>query len=153
MLCDPLGGRDPQVGNHYCTVRLHCGMERSRQDKTAAEKLELLNLHKMLPAVCQRQAAQTLGISSRFLQNFLKNETAIQAEGQNCQTAKHNRVGKDEEVENALFAWFKFVRNNNAPVDEPILMQKAKAIAQPAEHDDFKATDGCSFFVGSMNTI
>ena len=51
-------------------------------------------------------------------------------------------VGKDEEVEKALFAWFKFARNNNAPVDGPILMQKANAIAQAAGHDDFKVTDG-----------
>jgi len=38
----------------------------------------------------------------------------VQAEGQDCSTTNCKRVGKDEEVENAFFAWLKFSCGKNA---------------------------------------
>ena len=45
---------------------------------------------------------------------------------------KRKRSGKDEDVEKALFDWFKFTRQRNAPVNGPILMEKANNIADAA---------------------
>lgn len=117
-------------------------MKRTRQEKTMVEKVELLNRFKALPPLSQREAAEKLGISRGFLQNLLKNEAAICAEDQGSSAAKRKRAGKDQDVEDALYEWFKFARSKNVPVNGPIIMQKANNIAVDAGHDDFKATDG-----------
>ena len=53
-------------------------MNRSRRhDKTAAEKLELLDRYKTSTFMSQREAADRLGISRGCLQGLIKNEALI----------------------------------------------------------------------------
>lgn len=117
-------------------------MKKTRNDRTIAEKLELLDRYKTLSHFSQREAAERLGITRGFLQGLLKNEAAIRAAQPFVSGVKRKRSGKDEEVEKALFDWFKFIRQKNCPVNGPILMEKANKIAEAAGHIDFKATEG-----------
>ena len=117
-------------------------MNRSRRhDKTAAEKLELFNRYKTFTFMSQREAADRLGISRGRLQGLTKNEALIRS-SDTASGIKRKRSGKDEDVGKALFDWFQFTRLRNAPVNGPILMEKANNIADAAGHANFKATDG-----------
>ena len=73
----------------------------------------------------EREAADRLGISRGCLQGLIKNEALIRS-SDTASGMKRKRSGKDEDVEKALFDWFKFTRQRNAPVNGPILMEKAK---------------------------
>ena len=117
-------------------------MKRARQEKTLAEKVELLNQLKDLPALSQREAAERLGVLRGFLQNLLKNEDAIVTEDQASRTIKRKRGGKDQEVEDALYKWFKFARSKNVPINGPIMIEKAINIAAAAHHDGFRTAEG-----------
>ena len=119
-------------------------MKKARKDKTIAEKLDLLDRYKTFSLVSQREAAERLGVSRGLLQGLIKNEATIRAAAaaSSVSEVKRKRSGKDEEVEKALFDWFKFTRQRNAPVNGPILMEKANKIAEAAGHSDFKATEG-----------
>ena len=54
-------------------------MKKTMNDRTIAEKLELLDSYKTLSHFSQREAAERLGITRGFLQGLLKNEAAIRA--------------------------------------------------------------------------
>ena len=88
----------------------------------------------------QREAAERLGVSRALLQGLIKNEATIRAAAaaSSVSGVKWKRSGKDEEVEKALFDWFKFTCQRNALVNDPILMEKANKIAEAARHSDFK---------------
>ena len=83
------------------------------------------------------------------MQGLIKNKAFICATAAAAAAAepsakgvKCKRSGKDEEVEKALFDWFKFIRLRNAPVNGPILIEKANKIAEASGHTNFKATEG-----------
>uniref|UniRef100_A0A0L8GCD0 Uncharacterized protein n=1 Tax=Octopus bimaculoides TaxID=37653 RepID=A0A0L8GCD0_OCTBM len=54
-------------------------MKRERQDKSMAEKIQLLECYKALGKTIQLEAAQSLGISRSLLQYLLKNEDNLHA--------------------------------------------------------------------------
>ena len=60
---------------------------------------------------------------------MIKNEAVIHATVAAAEPfasgVKRKRLGKDEEVEKALFDWFKFIRQKNALINGPILMDTA----------------------------
>jgi hypothetical protein len=55
---------------------------------------------------------------------------------------KRERSGKDNQVESALKIWFSKVREKNAPINGPIMCQKAEELAKTMGKEDFVATDG-----------
>jgi hypothetical protein len=54
---------------------------------------------------------------------------------------KRKRVGKEEEVEEALKQWFTNVRQKDVRVTGPLLRQKAEDLAKKIGKDDFVATE------------
>ena len=52
------------------------------------------------------------------------------------------RQGNYEDLETALFCWFREARNQNAPFSGPIMLEKAKFFAHPLGIDDFKQSTG-----------
>ena len=81
----------------------HCRTKRVRQDRTTAEKLELLDRYKTFFFLSQRGTAERLGITRGFLQGLIKNEAVIRATVAAAETlpdrVKRKRLGKDEEVD------------------------------------------------------
>ncbi len=67
-------------------------------------------------------------------------EIQVAAE-EGTKSRRRRRSGKDEDVEEALFKWFQYARGKHAPVDGPILCQKAEEIAEEIGKE-FKATAG-----------
>jgi len=53
---------------------------------------------------------------------------------------KRKRVGKEEEIEEALKQWFTKVREKNTRVTGPLLRQKAEDIVTKMDKNDFVAT-------------
>ena len=125
-----------------CTV-VYERMKKARKDKTIAEKLDLLDRYKTFSLMSQREAAERLGVSRGSLQGLIKNKATIRAAtaASSVSGVKRKRSGKDE-MEKALFDWFRFTRQRNPPVNGPILMEKENKIAEAAGHSDFKATEG-----------
>ena len=119
-------------------------MKKARKDITIAEKLDVLDRYNAFSLVSQRETAERLGDSRGLLQGLIKNEAIIRAApaASSVNGVKRKRSGKDEEVEKALFDWFKFTLQKNAPVNGPILIEEANKIAEGAGHSDFQATKG-----------
>ncbi|KAK7089676.1 hypothetical protein V1264_024177 [Littorina saxatilis] len=118
--------------------------KRKRQDRTAEEKLELIDKFKALPSCTMRESAAQLGVNRGFLTNILKNEDSVRKEcaTQDSQQRKRLRHGKDKDVEDGLFQWFQKMRAKNAPIHGPLLCTKAEELATALGHTEFKPTDG-----------
>ena len=68
----------------------------------------------------------------------LQNETSLFGPSE----SKRHRHGKDQEIEEGLWKWFKFAQSRNASVNGPILMQKAEEISKRLGHTEFTASEG-----------
>ena len=78
-------------------------MKRVRQDRTTAEKLKLLDRFKTFSFLRQREAAERLGITRRFLQGLIKNEAVnvlqLLLQRRSAGRVKRKRSGKDKEMD------------------------------------------------------
>ena len=75
---------------------------------------------------------------------MIKNEEKLRTElaQQESPSRKHQRTGKDRDVEEGLISWFKEMRSRGAPIHGPLLCTKAEELARALGRDDFKATEG-----------
>ena len=119
-------------------------MAKRRVDLNLSKKAEILEKYRLLPKCSQRAAAEQLNISRGCLRNILLNEAERQRETSLLEGSdrKRQRHGKDQEVEAGLWKWFRFAQSRNAPVNGPILMQKAEEISKQLGHNEFTASEG-----------
>lgn len=116
-------------------------MPPKRKDTTFAEKKALLVAYDALPKLSQRDAADRLQISQSALFSLLKNRDEILSNS--CTTdRKRQRMGKEPVVEAAVVKWIAAVREKNANLSGPVVIEKAKELAQKLNKPDFKPTDG-----------
>lgn len=115
-----------------------------RRDLSVEEKLDVLKKYDELPNMSQRQAACKLNVSQNLLGRMLKSRQEIEnaSLGNVNSNRKRKRVGKEEEVEEALKQWFTKVREKDVWVTGPLLRQKAEDLAKKMGKDDFVATEG-----------
>lgn len=105
--------------------------------------MDLLDRHHKLNAKSLRESAGLLGVSVSFLHQTLKKEEEIRASANEGTSHRiRERAGKDKLTEDALKRWFESVQARHAPVNGPVLCQKAEQIAAELGHSDFKATEG-----------
>ena len=118
--------------------------KKKRIDLSLQEKRTILERYDKLPKMSQQNVAVHLKISQPLLCKILKNRSNIetsQISNQNMDR-KRERSGKDKQVESALKIWFSNVREKNAPINGPIMCQKAEELAKTMGKEDFTATDG-----------
>ena len=121
-----------------------------RRDSTLVEKIEILNAVKnSKPGETQRKIAKRLGVGQMTLQKWLKEERELRTEWEAVQQNRHkgasiterNQMGKDDEIERRLFAFFSQIQGKGAVVTDELLMQKSKAIEKELGRE-FKPTVG-----------
>lgn len=105
---------------------------------------------KVLEDVDRAQESKTAiakrhGIPKCTLSRILKDREKIQKaynSGAFTPGRKRMRLADHEDLEKALFLWFKRARSSNLPVTGPILEEKARDIALQIGIEDFKFSDG-----------
>jgi len=119
-------------------------LKRAWTDVTASEKLELLEQFKKLPKMSERKAAEALKVKCGFLRLVIQNEAKVRAEvaEQRGNNRKRHRIGKNKDVEDGRYDWYKFAKWRSVTVNGPILRQKSEQLAQQMGYDDFSATEG-----------
>ena len=119
-------------------------MEKRRANAVLSKKLEILKNYRALRKCSQRATAQQLYISRGCLQNFLSDEAVLQnvASLFGPSKRKRQRYGKDQEVEDGQWKWFKYAQSRNAPVNGPILVQKTEEISKQLGQNEFMALKG-----------
>jgi hypothetical protein len=93
----------------------------------------------------QRDAAAHLGISQPLLSKLLKSRPELEYSiiGNPNPARKRKRVGKDEEVEEALKRWFtRAVESSNVKITGRLLRRKAEDLARQMGKENFVATEG-----------
>ena len=117
----------------------------TRVTLSGAEKLNKLDAYRALDEESKKSlriAADNLGMPRESLRKLLMNEEEIRLISAGRSNVKRNRIGKDAQVEDALFEWWKFQLSHNAPLNGLILCSKAEALAKKIGYEDFRATDG-----------
>ena len=87
-------------------------LKRARTDVTASEKLELLEQFKKLPKMSETKAAEALEGETWIFATCDSKEAKIRAEvaEQRGNNRKRHRTGKNEDVEDGLYDWYKFAK-------------------------------------------
>ena len=89
--------------------------------------------------------ARNLGIPLYTLSTWLKNREKIEeAVRQNLISGqrKRMRTGTFGDIEEALMKWFRNARKNNLPFNGPLLLSKAKQLADRLEIENFRGSVG-----------
>lgn len=89
--------------------------------------------------------AKKYGIPNSTLSTILKNRTKIENgfyKFKENSTRKRTVTAKNEELELKLFDFFSQLRAANLPITGPLLVEKAKTIANTLEITDFKGSNG-----------
>ena len=71
-----------------------------------------------------------------------KNKSALRSGEVSTKRKKNGRVGQNENLEKALFGWFKRVWMNNLPICGTILKEKAISYPQELEVEKIYASNG-----------
>ena len=92
----------------------------------------------------QQSVATKYKLGQSTIASIKKNEVKVKEDmrqNKNLKT-KRNRLGKHEEVDEAVIKWFQQMRTSNAPVDGPMLKEKATQFAVTLGADSFISSNG-----------
>ena len=106
------------------------------------EKLQVLDA--LAQKKTQTEVAKEFGISQTQVSriNGKKDEIRQKFKENSSVTRKRQRAGKSADIERALFRWFEQARAKGAPVNGPLLKEKAVSLAAALGVPDFEATNG-----------
>ena len=112
------------------------------------QKLKLLEQFKKLPKISERKAAEALKVKGGLLRLAIQNEAKIQAEvaKQRGNNRKRHCTGKNKDVEDRLYDWYKFAKLRGVTVNGPILRPNLRQLAQQMGYNDFSATEGWFYY-------
>ena len=113
-----------------------------RKDLSLEQKLDVINA--LTQKKTQAEVAKEFGISQSQVSRILKNKEDIQEKfmKNGSVSRKRQRVGKSADVEAALLQWFQQMRAKGAPVNGPLLKEKAECFALSLGLQGFEATNG-----------
>ncbi|XP_072927914.1 uncharacterized protein C17orf113-like isoform X2 [Hemitrygon akajei] len=109
---------------------------------TLAQKVQII-LKLNNPSFKQKEIAQEYGLTASAISKIVKKKEGILEEwlrGGNLER-KRKREGKNQTVDDALLSWFWLASKEEGPISGPVLMAKAKALADEMGVD-FNPTNG-----------
>lgn len=114
-------------------------------------KMEVLEA---LSTKSKMDVAREFGIGYSTVKKIKKNEDEIlkKASGGNL-LRKRCRPSPNEEVGNALIAWYHEMKAENVPITGPIMLEKAKELAAVFGHEDFNPSHGWLERLKARNNI
>ena len=115
--------------------------KKKRKDLNLSEKV--LVLKELENKNTQAAIAKKFGISQAQVCSIAKKKDIIlqnHKHGENL-FRKRKRKASHEDIDEALFRWFKQARSRNAPINGPILKEKACNLAKELEINDFQISD------------
>ncbi|XP_069762545.1 major centromere autoantigen B [Narcine bancroftii] len=109
---------------------------------TLAQKVQII-LKLNDPSFKQKEIAQEYGLTASAISKIAKKKEGILEEwlrGGNLER-KRKREGKNQTIDDALLSWFWMASKEEGPISGPVLMAKAKALAEEMGIE-FKPTNG-----------
>lgn len=112
-----------------------------RNGLTDAKRLEILDA---LKTKKQSEVATEFGVHKSVISRIKKNEDEIQdkALANGNLNRKRQRESPNEDVADALIAWFHQMRVENAVINGPLMLEKARQLAIMLGHEDFEPSPG-----------
>eukprot|EP00061_Rhincodon_typus_P017616 g46387.t1 len=109
---------------------------------TLAQKVQII-LKLNDPSFKQKEIAREYGLTASAISKIVKKKEEILEEwlrGGNLER-KRKREGKNQTIDDALLSWFWTASKEKGPISGPVLMAKAKALAEEMGIE-FKPTNG-----------
>ena len=93
----------------------------------------------------KNSVADEYGVAKNTLSTCIANKNKIYATYESGEiSAKRNKMKKSDynDLDKAVFIWFRNARANNIPVAGALVQEKARSLAQNLDLTDFNASDG-----------
>lgn len=126
-------------------------MKRTHQSITVAQKLEILE--KLRKGAKQSHLADEYGVNQSVISRVKKNESELRERPLTDSHRRKQRSGMHADLEKALLTWFDQMRSKNAPINGPMMMEKAKQMAITLGIDDFEPSTGWLERLKQRNSI
>ena len=91
------------------------------------------------------KVAEKYDVPRNTISTWLKKKEEIKSafkSGEVSSKRKNTRIGQNDNLEKALFSWFKKMRTNNLPVNGTVGKEKAISYAKELQIEGFKASNG-----------
>ena len=91
------------------------------------------------------KVAEKYDVPRNTISTWLKKKEEIKSafkSGEVSSKRKNMRIGQNDNLEKALFSWFKKMRTNNLPVNGTVVKEKAISYAKELQIEGFKASNG-----------
>ena len=104
----------------------------SRNVLSLKVKLEVLKYTDKNPKESTRQLAEKFSCEEMQIQGILRNkESLVRSYEDNAPLLrKSTKTSSNEEVNEAMFCWFKLARQHNIPISGPLLQEEANLVAE-----------------------
>ena len=91
------------------------------------------------------KVAEKYDVPRNTISTWLKKKEEIKSafkSGEVSSKRKNMRIGQNDNLDKALFSWFKKMRTNNLPVNGTVVKEKAISYAKELQIEGFKASNG-----------
>ena len=105
---------------------------KKRKDLSLKDRVAVIEKYETVKSL--RKVADEFGVSAQQIQRILKQKDEIRARyvSNNNPSRKRLRTGHFD-LESQLVAWIKSMRGRNAEISGPLIIEKAKELAQTCE--------------------
>ena len=120
------------------------GQSSSRNELTLKQRVELIDHQKKNPTCSSRKLADLFKCGRTQVQMILKNKESIceEFEGNAPAGRKRHRGTQFNDVNEAMYTWYRMARQRNIPVSGGMLKEEVLAVAQQLGCSNFKASNG-----------
>lgn len=120
------------------------GQSSSRNELTLKQRVELIDHQKKNPTCSSRKLADLFKCGRTQVQMILKNKESIceEFEGNAPAGRKRHRGTQFNDVNEAMYTWYRLARQRNIPLSGGMLKEEALAVAQQLGCSNFKASNG-----------
>ena len=118
--------------------------KRKRKELTLQEKVDVIAYKDKNPAIGIREIAEKFQCGKTQIQSTLRDKRKLLdkfATNGNA-ASKRARMCRFQDIDSAMFEWFRMARSKNIPVSGPMLQAKAVAVAEQMQLENFKASNG-----------
>ena len=118
--------------------------KKERRELTLKERIDVLEYHEKNPKVGTRSIATTFTCGKTQIQRILQQKDEIKAayEANQSDSRKRKRLAQFDDIDGAVYHWYKLARQRQVPVNGPMLQEEALKIAEALGNTVFRASNG-----------
>ena len=119
-------------------------VKKEKRELTLKERIDVLEHHEKNPKVGTHSIATIFTCGKTQIQRILQQKDKIKAayEANQSDSRKRKHLAQFDDIDGAVYHWYKLARQHQVPVNGPMLQEEALKIAEALGNTVFRASNG-----------